>query len=152
MSFANAHQLDVPIWRERKSILNVRRLGGSVRTKLRDPEWFWSKLGPNWETAIRIDLSQSPIFNSDIECLRAFRNLETLYLGGTQITDWGLLHLIGLRNLKTLWLAETDVSDWGVRTLSHLTDLQELNIKGTQIGILGRSMLNQLLPSCKLIW
>ena len=43
--------------------------------------------------------------------------LHDLTLGGSQITDAGLMHLKGLRNLKHLTLVHTSVTAAGVQEL-----------------------------------
>jgi len=54
--------------------------------------------------------------------------LEALFLGGTQVTDAGLVHLAGLSGLKYLNLDDHPITDAGLAHLAGLTALEELNL------------------------
>ena len=51
--------------------------------------------------------------------LRALPRLQTLNLGGTKVTDAGLLYLKGLGSLETLNIRNTQVTDEGVKMLQE---------------------------------
>ena len=60
-------------------------------------------------------------------------DLRVLELGGTRITDAGLVHLRGLTNLKMLVLDRTKVTDAGMVHLKGLVNLEELRLQSTAI-------------------
>jgi len=49
--------------------------------------------------------------------LKGLSGLKTLYLGGTQVTDSGLVHIRGLTDMWELTLYSTRVTDTGVAGL-----------------------------------
>jgi hypothetical protein len=60
--------------------------------------------------------------------------LKSLNLGDAQVTNAGLVHLVGLRNLETLDLGWTkDVGDAGLPPLTKLPSLKVLGLGGTKI-------------------
>ena len=65
--------------------------------------------------------------------------LESLNLGGTSVTDAGLVHVKRLVNLQCLLLWETKVSDAGMIQLPGLTKLQRLYLHSTNLTDAGLS-------------
>ena len=59
--------------------------------------------------------------------------------------------LVGLKQLKTLNLAGTQVTDAGVEQLRGLTKLRLLNLRDTKVTDEGVEKLQQALPKCKII-
>ena len=51
--------------------------------------------------------------------LKGLTKLQSLFIGGTQVTDTGLVHLKGLTKLQTLELDGTQVTDEGVKKLKQ---------------------------------
>ena len=60
-------------------------------------------------------------------------NLSQLDLGGSQVTDAGLVHLKGLTKLSLVWLRGTHVTDAGVVDLKAMTTLAYLKLNGTHV-------------------
>ena len=60
--------------------------------------------------------------------LSGLKNLQTLFLDSTQITDAGLVNLKALTNLQTLGLVHTKISDNGLATLKEIRSLRMLFI------------------------
>ena len=58
---------------------------------------------------------------SDLKGIGAFKALQTLDLGGTNVTDAGLKHLAGLKALKQLSLWRTKVTDARAATTTRFT-------------------------------
>jgi hypothetical protein len=54
-----------------------------------------------------------------LEYLKELTQLQTLWLGGTQISDAGLEHLKGLTTLQVVYIAQTRVTDEGVKKLQE---------------------------------
>jgi hypothetical protein len=76
--------------------------------------------------------------------LKDFRELNSLCLNGTQVTDAGLEHLKGLDRLAWLWLRDTKVTDAGVGRLKGLSHLLELDLRGTMVTDAGLQYLEGL--------
>jgi hypothetical protein len=79
--------------------------------------------------------------DDDLAHLKGLTGLQTLYLGGTKVTDAGLVHLKGLTGLQTLDLWGTGVTDAGLAHLKGLTRLQSLNLEGTEVKDAGMEHL-----------
>jgi hypothetical protein len=82
--------------------------------------------------------------DDDLQLLAPFSSLTGLYLGQTSITGVGLHHLAGLKNLKTLGLIGTKVTDQGLRGIDGLESLQELYLSDTAITDAGLKKLAKL--------
>jgi uncharacterized membrane protein len=71
-------------------------------------------------------------------------NLIRLSLGGSQISDTGLVHVAQMKNLERLDLSRTAISDAGAASLTGLQRLEYLNLYGTKITDAGLEPLRQL--------
>jgi hypothetical protein len=60
-------------------------------------------------------------------------NLRSLDLGGTGVSDAGLVGLPGMLNLTRLHLERTRISDAGIASLGGLVNLEYLNLYGTEV-------------------
>ena len=76
--------------------------------------------------------------------------LQDLRLYGTQVTDAGLAHVIGLSHLQTLFLRKTKVTDAGLANLKGLTGLKWLYVWDSKVTDVGVRSLQQALPKCKI--
>ena len=65
--------------------------------------------------------------------LRGLDQLAALWLGGTAITDKGLLHLRRHPTLKVLDLSNTKITDAGIVELSQLPNLKALHLANTGV-------------------
>jgi len=99
-----------------------------------------------------LDLNGSKRLTDDgILHLAHFPRLEHLDLGGTGVTDRGLVVLRDLPSLKSIGLWWTGVTDDGVQHLSHCHDLERANLGGTRTGdgalraIAGKQKLRSLM-------
>ena|GEM_PF-313257 len=63
--------------------------------------------------------------------------LVELTLGGTQITDEGLVHLLQLKKLRKIRLARTAVTDAGMNILAKNEFLEDVDLSQTKIGDFG---------------
>ena len=82
--------------------------------------------------------------DSDLECLHRVKNLKTLGLIMTTVTDAGLVHLRGLRNLRRLFLAHSRITNAGLAHLKDLQKLRELTLFHTAITNDGLPHLQRL--------
>jgi RNA polymerase sigma-70 factor (ECF subfamily) len=104
------------------------------------------KLGARVERdVVTINLVATKVTDDDLKSLGVFPNLQTLYLHHTEISDAGVANLQGLKNLTTLDLFDTRVTDAG---LVHLADwmpfLQWVDLNATKITDAGLQHLKGL--------
>lgn len=100
---------------------------------------------------VRIDaiLAEGTEFDDELlERLSVCRNLLTLYLYDSRISDDGLKHLTALSTLETLDLGGTEVSDNGLKHLGALPKLQGLSLEYTNVTKAGVEQLRKALPNC----
>ena len=81
---------------------------------------------------------------------KAFGNLESLHLEGTQLTGTTLAQLGALPKLAYLNLCNTVVTDAAVEQLRSLSALRKLYIYGSRMTPAGRACLARLLPNCEI--
>ena len=86
--------------------------------------------------ALRLDNTE--VDDAELERIcREHPELVELTLGGTQITDAGLIHLLQLPRLRIIRLARTAVTDGGMNTLAKNEFLERVDLSSTQIGDFG---------------
>ena len=78
------------------------------------------------------------------------REVDVVYLTGTQITDAGLAHLTGLTALETLGLTARAITDTGLAHLTELPALEHHYLEDDRwhSNFVGESKLQQALPNC----
>jgi Leucine-rich repeat (LRR) protein len=80
---------------------------------------------------------------------RLRKNLWTLDLRGTQVTDAGLVDLARLKNL--LWLDLSDhITDAGLPKLESLANLSHLHLAKSKVTAEGVQKLKKALPKCEI--
>jgi Leucine-rich repeat (LRR) protein len=92
-----------------------------------------------------LDLFHTDLTDSGAKGLAAMEELQKLYLWNTAITDEGLANIKGLTNLTLLYISDTKVTDAGMAHLSGLEKLDYLwmnNLPVTDAGL-------KALASCK---
>ena len=90
--------------------------------------------------------------DDEVENLAAkrFRDVQSINLAGTKITDDGLKHLANLEALQVLDLSRTDITDAGLEHLKGLTALRSLSLGDTKISDAAVETLKEL-PSLQLV-
>ena len=78
-----------------------------------------------------------------LEGLSQSRQLHSLYLERTKVSDAGLKHLSAL-NLSLLYLDQTQVTDAGVTQLAGMQNLQSLDLRRTQVTDASLDVLSPL--------
>lgn len=86
----------------------------------------------------------SRITGSSLYLLANLKNLETLFLVGTDLEDSGLAGVQNLTSLKTLNLDGTKITDAGMPALANLKNLQTLVLGDTAITDRGLVQLRDL--------
>ncbi|KAA1256890.1 Leucine Rich repeats (2 copies) [Rubripirellula obstinata] len=89
-----------------------------------------------------------PANDNDLRAIGSFHRCEAIDLGGTDISDAGVHHLVGMTNLQYLFLWHTGISDASVDSITNLPQLQILSVYNTAITDHGVKILNRSLPNC----
>lgn len=87
----------------------------------------------SWPDLRTVDIRHTFATNATLAHLGGCRGLSSLYLGGTQVTDEGLV-AFRPTSLKNLWLDDTRVSDRGVAALARQRELWRLNLARTAVS------------------
>src|SRR5579885_832147 len=82
---------------------------------------------------VKVDLTDCPAGDDDLEYLIAFPHLQYLILTGTRISGEGLKRLSGLKELHGLALSGPAAGGEGLRHLGALTGLHELRLEKTTL-------------------
>ena len=98
-------------------------------------------------SVVSVDLSKIRATDADLEHVADLRQLQWLYLNGTEVTDRGLAHLNRLDGLTLLHLADTQITDAGLEHLAGLDNLRTLHVSGTAVTDAGMEQLKQTLPA-----
>ena len=91
-----------------------------------------------------LGLSRTKVTDKGLVHLQGLTKLEKLGLSGTRVTDAGLVHLKGLMNLKELDLSDTNVTAAGLVHIEGLTNLKKLLLSGPAIADAGLAHLEGL--------
>jgi serine/threonine protein kinase len=72
--------------------------------------------------------------DTGLACFQGCKDLEQLYLTGTQVTDTGLAHFQGCRGLTVLALSAAGISDAGMVHFKDCKKLTDLDLHRTRVG------------------
>lgn len=129
----------------------IQELGGRVmRVAADDPAVEIAfHLGRSQDGLRKVDATDSDgpeslALDGELAVLKELGQLVSLHLGGTDVTDEGLVHLAGLTALKRLHLEKTRVSDAGLAHLASLESLSYLNLYQTGVTDAGLAHLEGL--------
>jgi internalin A len=89
-------------------------------------------------------------FIRDRRNLSGLRNLTTLSLYATSITDAGLKELSVLKHLTILDLGGTKITDAGLKELSGFKNLKSLTLLSTSTTNVGAAELRKALPTVEI--
>lgn len=89
-------------------------------------------------------LHKTNISDTRLEPLKGLTNLQQLYLGTTNVGDDGIEHLEGMTKLEYLHLGSTKVTDVGLKHLEGLPNLRILDLFDTQVTDAGLEHLQGL--------
>mgnify|MGYP001336918556 FL=1 len=83
---------------------------------------------------VYVKFGDSKFTNEDLIKLKPLKsNIAWLDIGGSQITDEGMMHLSTFHNLERIHLENTGITDNGIESLISLNKLTYLNLHGTKI-------------------
>ncbi|MFT5525201.1 MAG: hypothetical protein ACI9G1_002935 [Pirellulaceae bacterium] len=115
----------------------------------------WNSIG-DLDRLVELSLLNMGSDGKDLSFLSRLRNLQTLDLSGTSVSDRDLDHIVRLKGLTTLRLYGTAITGPGiVRMLPELPQLQELGIGSTngdsEHRIEGKyyNQLRAAMPACR---
>ena len=91
---------------------------------------------PTPTRALRLDNTEVDDAELAKICLQNPELVE-LTLGGTKITDAGLVHLLQLKKLRKVRLAKTEITDGGMNVLAKCEYLEDVDLSQTKIGDFG---------------
>ena len=118
-------------------VFKDRALGEAVARKLKKPAGKFLP-PPKFTKAELKDITSLSLTNTKItdlglKELAKLKNLNRLYLEDTKITDEGLKGLTKLQKLTDLDLEGTNITDEGLKEVAKLQKLEWLSLKVTQI-------------------
>ncbi len=129
--------------RQRDAVAALRKCGALVGYDFEDyglekpqhwPAWIVDTVGVDYfANIVHIDAIDANTTDADLIHIESLKYLQSLNLGGTQVSDAGLAYLPGLTRLQRLFLNYTRATDGGLIHVRNLTGLEELNLSGTQV-------------------
>jgi len=119
---------------EAQAIAQIEKAGGSVRQIAQNDE----------RREVDFHLQGSACRDEQLAPLAKIKNIVSLNLGKTPITDAGLAHIRPLTGLVELHLEQTKITDQGLAQLKGLTNLSYLNLYGTEVSDVGLGQLTGL--------
>jgi hypothetical protein len=135
--------------KQRAAVDAIRRMGGVVYYDYQvyfdksqnapppGPEWLRERFGVDFIATVQEVFLSDSLDDAGLQQLdehfKALPRLETLGIGGTNVTDTGLKHLAGLSQVKRLSIWGTSITDSGLEHIQGLTQLESLVIRETAI-------------------
>ncbi len=141
---------DVDLAREQRETLEkLRWHAGYKEPSPHLPKYLVSMLGEDFFIDV-VDMRIPGATDKDLQGVRRFSGLKSLYLEDSHVTDAGLINLKELKFLRSLVLVESHksetplITDAGLEHLSKLRRLQKLNLFGSGISDAGLKHLGTL--------
>lgn len=95
-----------------------------------------------------VRLGKTAVTDQGLEPLARLGGLRNLSIGSPHITDRGIAHLSQLHQLETLTLVDMHLTDAGLATLATLGNLERLSIRQTRVSRTGVERLRAALTQC----
>ena len=96
-----------------------------------------------------LNLFRTRLTDAGLDHLAGNAGLETLLVGGTQVTDEGLARLAAFPRLRKLSVFDTQVGDAGLEHLRGLSRLETLLLGKSRVTAAGRERLSAALPDVR---
>lgn len=94
---------------------------------------------------ISVDLSDTEATDEELAAISVLPHVRTINCTNAHHIQGEVLDLlVGLKNLETLYLVGTDLDDDGLTRVRHLTSIKTLNLDGTRITDAGMPALDNL--------
>ena len=140
---------------EQKALAAIKQLGGKIksaqqgqvvevdlsRTKATDDDLAAHKALVHNRS---LNCSYTPITGQGLEQLAGSRDLQTLFLVGSELNDTGLAEVSKLSSLRTLHLGRTKITNAGLAELASMSNLRTLSLGNTQITDAGLAALKPM--------
>jgi len=101
---------------------------------------------PKIKNIVSLNLGKTSVTDAGLAYVKPLTGLVELHLEQTKITDQGLAQLKGLVNLRYLNLYGTAIGDAGLEQLAGLRNLRNLYVWQTKVSDEGIKKLKQALP------
>jgi hypothetical protein len=125
------------VHRQQVAIREIERLGGTVSTEPRGPEWLRGQFGEEglqpFDRVDSVDLENTSANDAALDYVGSLTEVRDLALFDTYVTDAGLARLKGLTRLEYLSLCNTQISDAGLAHLGSLSSICWLHLSSTQV-------------------
>lgn len=95
-------------------------------------------------------LGRTLVTDDGLAPISNLRELRVFSIGSSHITDQGMQHIVGLPRLERLTLYDVDLTDVGLARLAALPKLELLQIKRTRVTAHGIESLRTALPQCEI--
>jgi len=157
---AKSHEKVAASDAEAQAISQIEKAGGSVRQiaqndqhrevdfHLQGASCKDEQLAPlaKIKNVVSLNLGKTSVTDAGLVYVKPLTGLIQLHLEQSKITDKGLAHLAGLVNLTYLNLYGTAVTDAGLGQLTGLKSLRNLYVWQTRVTDEGVKKLKQALP------
>jgi hypothetical protein len=97
-----------------------------------------------------VRLGKTLVTNDGLQPIARLGELRSFSISSPYITDQGMDHLSQLHQLERLALVDIDLTDAGLAKLASLRSLEYLGIKRTKVSQKGVASLRSALPDCKI--
>jgi hypothetical protein len=94
-----------------------------------------------------LDLGATAVTDAGLAHLGHMSKLHQLHLSRSAVTDAGMEHVSRLSNISSLRLSDTSISDAGLVHLAKLPKLQDLQVLNTRVTQKGIDALKRALPN-----
>jgi hypothetical protein len=147
--------------RERQIVEAIKQRGGrafgSIAYSMWRPKWLYALLGnqfaprEHWTLVLNgrsgashYDAQPCAAGDDTLALAAELRNISSLSLAETMVTDHGLRQLRGVGGLEELRLGRTNVGDRGLENLGGMTSLRSLGLAGTRVTDVGMLWVRSL--------
>ena len=97
---------------------------------------------------VYVEISYPSATDDTLLRLVGLRQIGSLHVRESQVTDGGVRHLASLTELQHLMIHSKKVTDASLAHLHGLTNLRGLDLKSTSVSDAGVSELRKALPNC----
>jgi hypothetical protein len=97
---------------------------------------------------VYVEISYPSATDDTLLRLVGLRQIGSLHVRGSQVTDAGVRHLASLTGLQHLMIHSKKVTDASLAHLHGLTNLRGLDLKSTSVTDAGVNELRKALPNC----
>lgn len=146
----------------------LARLGEALGEKYLYEDFCFAELGPTtpsdqvvpllrrvtrrYRNMVTLILDDTELTDADLRFARGLSQLQILHLEANPIGDTALDHVVGLSNLESVRLNFTEVTDAGLDRLVQLPKLESLRVKGCRVSAEGVAKFRAARPDVRVEW